>query len=111
MPPARASSSTSDHDLLIEIKTRLELLQSTVQESRTALSARIDRLAQEKADNGSLDTLRQTIERAQQTNKEKEADQDKDIAFSQRMIYIAIGAIGVAEPLLLALLAWLMRSH
>jgi len=98
MPP-RNPPDASDHDLLIRIDTKVDLLNSTLNETRTALSARIDRLATEKASVGEVDTLRKFIEKVQADGNSKDAAQDKEIAFAKKMIYMAIGAIWVVQAL------------
>jgi len=95
MPP-RTSPNASDHDLLIRIDTKVDVLQVTVQETRTALSARIDRLAQDKANYTDLDPLRTSIQR-QQSEIEGKADKKLFEASiekadgTRRLVYIGIG--------------------
>jgi len=106
MPARRPSPDASDHDLLIEIRTRLDVLQSSVRENNAAIGLRLDHLQTEKASTKDLDVVRAFIENVQRDGKTKDAAQDKDIRFAHRMIYIAIGALGVLEPLFLY---WLMH--
>lgn len=117
MPP-RNPANASDHDLLIRIDTKVDVLQSTVAETRTALSARIDRLAQEKAGYGDLDVLRNTLADYQKAQKEEQADkneQAKELAakvdWTRRMIWIAIGVLGTLQFLGPAIVLGLFRKN
>jgi len=65
MPPRRSSPDLTDHDLLVTIDAKLGFLQTSLGETRSALSARIDLLGKEKANLSDLDPLRKAIERQQ----------------------------------------------
>ena len=98
----RAQTSASDHDLLIRIDTKVDVLQSTLQETRTALSARIDRLAQEKAGYSDLDPLRKAIERFQsdfgsKANKGDFDDLVDKVDATRRMLWIGVGILGTLQ--------------
>lgn len=117
--PARPSPNASDHDLLIRIDTKVDVLTSTVQETRTALSARIDRLAQDKANVTELDPLRKMIERQQeQLNAqcdELTAKADKsEFDGVKRLVLIGVGIVialnvFVVPPLVSVAIYWLTR--
>jgi hypothetical protein len=104
MPPRShtITAIASDHDLLIRIDTKVDVLQGTMQETRTALSARIDRLAQEKASYADLDPLRKQIEAAQaiaQTAVATKTDKtdfnaliDK-VDATRRLVWIGVGIL------------------
>jgi DNA-binding FadR family transcriptional regulator len=108
------NTAASDHDLLIRIDTKVDVLQSTVQETRTALSARIDRLAQEKAGYSDLDPLRKAIERFQEdvTGKINKADFDDllhKVDGTRRLLYIGVGVLLTLQ--FLAPFVWAKLLH
>ncbi len=112
MPPR--TQATSDHDLLIRIDTKVDVLQSTLQETRTALSARIDRLAQEKASYADLDPLRKAIEALQSASSEKAEKHDLNSLVStvdstRRIVWIGIGVLVTLQ--FLAPLLWAKLLH
>jgi hypothetical protein len=114
----RNPANASDHDLLIRIDTKVDVLQSTVAETRTALSARIDRLAQEKASYGDLDVVRKSIEDYQKRNSEelsaKNAEVEKladKVDWTRRMIWVAIGILGTLQFLGPAIIFGLFRKN
>lgn len=110
MPPRLPNSAASDHDLLIRIDTKVDTLQATLQETRTALSARIDLLAREKANSTDLDPLRHTIETLQQKvhTKASQADHDnlaEKFDQTRRLVWIGVGilvAINLIAPVVWA---------
>lgn len=93
MTPRNPNTNSSDHDLLVRLDTKMDVLQSTVQETRTALSARIDRLAQEKASYGDLDLVRKTVEDYQRKNEKLEEQVDG----TRRMIWIGAGVLSTLQ--------------
>src|SRR6266542_3915256 len=109
--PRRTSPDASDHDLLVRIDAKLEFLQTSLGETRTALSARIDGLGKEKANVTDLDPLRKAIERHQETLDEqceditKKIDRDdfktltEKVDSTRRLVWIGVGVLGVLEAL------------
>lgn len=99
--PARADS---DHDLLIRIDAKVEILNSSFQQLQNSFGARVERLEKEAVVRSDLDAYKTLMER----QIVKDSDEvgrhlqkhDKEIAFTLRMIYIAIGALAVLEILL-----------
>jgi len=102
MPPRTVNTQASDHDLLIRIDTKVDVLQTTVQETRTALSARIDRLAQEKAGYSDLDPLRKTID-LMQSDLAKKTDKDdvnniaEKLDSTRRLVFIGYGILAAIQ--------------
>lgn len=111
MAPPRQTSNASDHDLLIRIDTKVDNLSSMVQETRTALSARIDHLAQEKAGYGDLDVLRKSLEEYQKAKKEEDGKLAEKVDWTRRMIWIAIGIITTLQFIGPALIIGLFRKN
>lgn len=106
--------SANDHDLLIRIDTKLEVLHSSVRENNQAVALRLDQLGKEKAGYGDLDLLRRTIEEKDSHNeqrvselKKKDADQQVELDWARRMIWIAIGISAtlqiVVVPIIIAI--------
>jgi hypothetical protein len=94
----RLSPNATDHDILIEIRTRLDVLQSSVRENNAAVAMRLDQLQNDKASSKDLDPLRTSIERQQ---KDIESKADK-AAFqtlvevtdgTRRLVYIGLGIL------------------
>jgi hypothetical protein len=111
MPPRALAS---DHDLLIRIDTKVDVLQSTLHETRTALSARIERLAQEKAGYADLDPLRKSIEALQSVATAKAEKHEFDALVStvdstRRIVWIGIGVLATLQ--FLAPFVWAKLLH
>jgi len=118
MGPRTTPANTSDHDLLIRIDTKVDNLSSMLQETRTALSARIDRLAQEKAGYGDLDILRKALEEHQKTTKEELGEKKTEMSgltekvdWTRRMIWIAIGILGTLQFLVPTITFLIFRKN
>ena len=121
MASRTTNTIASDHDLLIRIDTKVDLLQSTVQETRTALSARIDRLAQEKAGYNDLDPLRNALEKLQRdtenlcevdSTKVNKAEFDtwlEKVDGTRRLVWIGIGILATLQFLVPFLWARLLH--
>jgi|ERR1700682_348189 len=104
MPPrlVNGNGHSSDHDLLIRIDTRLEVLASNVAQNHNDFTNRLNTLDKEKVDYKELDVLRKTISEQQSAGKEL-ADK---VDWTRRMVWIAIGAMGALNlvwPIILAL--------
>jgi hypothetical protein len=98
MPARRTTPDASDHDLLIRIDTRLEVLHASVRENNQATTARLDELNRGKASYGDLDVLRKTIEENHADHQEtveelrkSDREQQAQLDWARRMIWIAIG--------------------
>lgn len=120
MPPRKTPQDASDHDLLIKIDTRLEVLQASVRENNAALNTRLDSLVREKANITDLDPLRNTIAKLQEEfgaqcddlTSKADKTEFKDIAdkldATRRLVFIGIGILLAVQvigvPILVAIL-------
>jgi len=111
----RPKQPDSDHDLLIAIRERLDVLASSVRENHAAMGMRLDNLQAQKANVSDLDPLRNFIEGVQSTAKERDADQvrrldgqDGKITSLSRTMWIGVGILLTVQvlvvPFVLALL-------
>lgn len=91
MPPPRSrpAANVSDHDLLIRIDTKLEMLTASVSQNHSEFTQRLNELDKEKANNGDIELLRATI-RDQQVRADGLAEK---VDWTRRMLWIAIGAM------------------
>jgi hypothetical protein len=97
MPPRIVSS---DHDLLIRIDTRLEILSQSVAQNHSDVTSRINVLDTLKANYTDLDVLRKAID----SQQESAADLTEKVDWTRRMLWMAIGGLAVLEivvPLIL----------
>ena len=105
MPPSPVRHNT-DHDLLIEIRTKLDYLQTEMRDGHTNFIARLERLEREKANYTDLDILRRSIEKTNAEGGIREDLQQAEIDWTKRGLYIAIGAGAMLQFLALAFMQY-----
>lgn len=111
----RTSPNASDHDLLIEIRTRLDVLQSSVRENNAAVSLRLDHLQSEKANSKDLDPLRTAIERQQVDIAAKGDKKDflglvATVDSTRRLVFIGVGILAALEAIMPFILLALLKK-
>ena len=111
MPTRKHSTDASDHDLLIRIDTRLEVLSSQVRENNQAVALRLDQLGRDKASYADLDTLRKFIDEREKQTEQRVIDleandqkQQQQIDWSRRMIWVAIGILGTLQVIVVPII-------
>lgn len=107
MPPRTTSPNASDHDLLIRIDTRLQSLSESVAMNHSAVTTRLNELDKDKASYKDLDVLRKAIEESQTKNKDDVGTVRTDyrdladkVDWTRKMLWIAIGVVGVLQILI-----------
>src|SRR6185295_17593919 len=108
MPPQRRlSPDASDHDLLIRLDTKVDILigsqgemrnalDARINETRTALGARIENLGKDKANISDLDPLRKQIERIQEDVVTHLADK---LDNTRRLVFIGVGILAALQAI------------
>jgi len=86
-------SSLIDHDLLIEIKVKVEDLKNSVNQLKEDQAKRADNLEAEKASQADVD------------------DHETRLRFIERYVWAALGVIGVLNFVGFGTIIWFLQSH
>lgn len=100
--PRTNNSNASDHDLLIRIDTRLEILSASVSQNHNDVTMRLNELDKDKVSYKELDVLRETIN-GQQLIAERLAEK---VDWTRSMLWKGMGilaALNIIIPIVLAL--------
>lgn len=105
MPPRAPTfnGQGNDHDLLIRIDTRLEVLNTSVTQNHNDMSVRLSELDKAKVDRKELEGLRSLIDTQQSDSK----DLAEKVDWTRRTLWMAAGgltALNIIIPLIITLL-------
>lgn len=100
MPPKR--TTTSDHDLLVRVEERLINLTNLFTTHANESKARLDHLAQTKADKSEIIDLKTTIT----SGLEFKPDHEQRLRRLEKFVYVGLGCLFALQALFDAVVLW-----
>ena len=99
----QASQSVQDHDLLIEINTKLGRVIADVKELKDTTAARVTHLEEEKVDKVEADRL-------EKENAAAHNDHEKRLRSLEKWKWMIAGGLGLIDIILIAIQAYKMLT-
>jgi hypothetical protein len=112
----RQPAPSPDHDLLVRIDEQVKYLTATVKEHSNKTEAKIDKLAEEKADRAEIQEIKKlledklpagTFESTFQNITSKTEDHETRMRYMEKVVFRGIGAALMAQALFNAWVAWM----